>query len=274
MALVIINADDFGMSSNVCRAIIELLELGAISNTTIMVAAPGSQGRARQWGARYLYGVAGLHLQLTGGRPISPPSDIPSLIDPGSGNFLPRDAVKQADPVDVEREWVRQLEVATELLGGLPTHLDSHHGVHRLPNCSDVYLSLASELNIPVRGGGNREFEVKVKSANVRSSTKLIRDWTGHNLGPLALIESLKEMAIGVKDSDLIEVVTHPGFEDDYITSVSGLSDTARNGDRMALKALAANHWLASNGFFLVAYPKFSLPVGKRAVEKWRQLKL
>lgn len=272
MASVVINADDFGISDGVCRAIIELLESGAVSNTTVMVTEPRVQERTRRWGISYLHGVAGLHLQLTGGKPISPASEIRSIADPISGNFLPREALSRVDPADVEREWLRQIDVVTELLGGLPTHLDSHRGVHRLPDCSDVYLSIASKLKIPVRGGGSCEFEEKMRSANVPGTTKLLRDWTGRFLDVFNLKEMLKTAASGIMDGDIIEVVTHPGYWDNYLESISSLS-RARDEDRIALEILTEENWLTANGFTLVAYPRFCTPIGKGAIRKWHQSK-
>ena len=37
---VIINADDFGLSLGICKAIDELMKLGAISDTTVMMLTP------------------------------------------------------------------------------------------------------------------------------------------------------------------------------------------------------------------------------------------
>jgi predicted glycoside hydrolase/deacetylase ChbG (UPF0249 family) len=257
---VIINGDDFGISDGVCKAIIELMDNGAISNTTMMVAALGARERLRHWGVRRMRGVVGLHLQLSGGHPLSPISDIPTLVDPATGTFVSRDRLGEVDSADVAKEWRRQLEAAIDLLGGLPSHLDSHHGVHRLPNCADIYISLAAELGVPVRGGGAR-IEERMAAAHVPGSTTVIREWSGASFD----LDTLKRTLLartGERNWGIIEVVTHPGYCDDYLSAVSSLN-VAREKDRLALTQFAAEGWLSNNGFRLTAYPLF-LPVGDR----------
>jgi hypothetical protein len=40
---VIINADDYGLTRGISKSIIELLEVNAISNTTIMICVDGAE---------------------------------------------------------------------------------------------------------------------------------------------------------------------------------------------------------------------------------------
>jgi hypothetical protein len=254
MSLVVINGDDFGFSDGVCRALIELLDAGAISNTTVMIAAAHAPARVRQY-ASHLAGRAGVHLQLSNGSPLSGGPAARTLIDAATRQFRPREETEHSDPAEIEREWRRQIETVTELLGTRPTHLDSHHGVHRLDNCLDIYLGLAAEYNLPVRGG--RDIAAQMQAHRVSGSSELIRDWTGRDLGLDALKDRLLAAQRDSRAGEVIEVVAHPGYSDAYLRSASSLSD-AREGDLEALATLAEQDWLAENQFVLAAYPHLS----------------
>ena len=73
----------------------------------------------------------GVHLNLTTGRPISDPRDIPSIVDT-DGQFLDHHTFMrkanrfQCDSTDIERELSAQFDKC-ESLGFTPTHADSHH---------------------------------------------------------------------------------------------------------------------------------------------------
>lgn len=254
MHSVVINADDYGLTDGVCRAINELFDTGAVSNTTVMVTPDGARPRIQSWGRGRLPGVAGLHLTLTGGVPTSPAVDIPSLVDPATGKFLPRQALDLIDERDVETEWQHQIETFVDIVGVMPTHLDSHQGVHRLPQCYDVYLGLASKFNLPVRGGGSDVYTEKRKSAGVRGPAVLIRDWTGHDSSAEHLIEMLLSASSACGPDDVIEVVSHPAYVDDYLISISSLNNP-RDIDRVELQKLHDRELLLNNGFVLVRYP-------------------
>jgi predicted glycoside hydrolase/deacetylase ChbG (UPF0249 family) len=253
MTKIAINGDDFGLSDGVCRAIIELLEANAISNTTIMVAAEGAVERSRQWGVSGLRGVAGVHLQLSVGRPLSPSSEVSSLVD-RNGAFRPREEIATPDPAEVMIEWRRQIQLTAELLGGPATHLDSHQGAHRLPGCFDVYLALAAEFGLAVRGAPTLEYAEKMARAGVAGSTIINRDWTGRSLGLRALKRSIKDMAKQVDRDAVIEIVTHPAYIDEHLVRSSSLN-RPREQDKNDLFALARQRWLERHGYQLVAFP-------------------
>jgi chitin disaccharide deacetylase len=248
---LILNADDFLLSDGICKGIWALLEKGAVSTTTVMTIVPSAVGRARNWRLSELLGVAGVHLQLSSGRPLSSHRDAPTLVDV-SGDFVPRESLAEVAPPDVEQEWRRQIELAYELLGGPPSHLDSHHGVHHLPNCIDVYVRLAHEYQLPVRGGEG-EVRERVPSPHIRGSTVVVYDWTAKGLGVSDLHGMLLAAAQEAGSGGSVEVVTHPGFSDAYLQSTSSLNDL-RDQDLAALDELAETGWLVRNGFALTTF--------------------
>src|ERR1700742_389850 len=91
LSTLIINADDFGLSSVVNRAILASMEEGLVTSTSMMANMPGFDhaiGLARVHAK--LAGRIGIHLNLTQGRPLSEPIlDCPQFCD-ASGEFVYR----------------------------------------------------------------------------------------------------------------------------------------------------------------------------------------
>src|ERR1700753_2195819 len=74
LSTLIINADDFGLSSIVNRAILVSMEKGLVTSTSIMANMPGFDhaiGLVRVHSK--LAGRVGVHLNLTEGQPLSKP---------------------------------------------------------------------------------------------------------------------------------------------------------------------------------------------------------
>ncbi len=257
MVSLIINADDFGLTEGICRAVINLLKLNAISNTTVMICMDGAAELTTKY-RHQIAGRAGVHLQLTGEKqgvkPLSPPHEVPSLIDPVTGFFKPKEAQDDLDPEDVAREWTRQIERVADALQTKPTHLDTHHGRHRLPHLTPVYLKLAAQYDLPVRGGITRG-QINGAAFGVRSSALCVNNWSGQNKTSDALKSMLLEAAQTARDGEVLELVCHPAYCDDALSAISSWN-TVRENDRCVLEALAQEGWLEKNQIRLVRYPK------------------
>jgi chitin disaccharide deacetylase len=244
---LIINADDFGLTAGVCRSIRELLEIGAITDTTAMIAADGVIENGIYAGGRELEGHLGLHLMLTGGRPVSAPNEIPSLVG-AQGQFRKKEDVRP-DAGEVRLEWSRQVEEFEAAYGFMPTHLDSHHGVHRMDGISEVYWELASKWNIPVRSADSAWNE-RMKTASIVGPDWVDSNWTGGNLGLAALQSSILD---GFALGEIGEIVVHPGYSDEALCKVSSWTEV-REKDMADLKALCVSGWLREQGIQLVSY--------------------
>jgi len=77
---VLVNADDFGLTSGVNRAIAELHKAGLVTSTTLMARAGATDEAIATARATPSLGV-GCHVVLVDGEPVLPPQQIPSLID-------------------------------------------------------------------------------------------------------------------------------------------------------------------------------------------------
>ena len=85
---LIINADDFGLTPGVNRAIAELHQANALTSATLMATGAAFDDAVAVAHANPTLGV-GCHIVLTDGVPVSPPESIPTLIGPDGKNFRP-----------------------------------------------------------------------------------------------------------------------------------------------------------------------------------------
>jgi chitin disaccharide deacetylase len=137
MKYLIVNADDFGMTAGVNRAVVEGHQRGIVTSATAMVNMPGFDEAVLLAQENPRLGV-GLHFNITQGEPVADGAKVRSLLNAhglftGTSTALARRSlVGKLRTEEVVIELRAQLEKA--LGAGLKlTHLDSHkHGVARL----------------------------------------------------------------------------------------------------------------------------------------------
>jgi predicted glycoside hydrolase/deacetylase ChbG (UPF0249 family) len=123
MKWLIVTADDFGLTTATNCGIVEAHRKGILTSASLMVDRGGSFEAAAMARACPSLSV-GLHLELEGA----------------------------LDPDDVAFETRRQFERFLDLVGAAPTHIDSHHEVHRDPRVLPHVLACGAEASVPVRG--------------------------------------------------------------------------------------------------------------------------
>jgi predicted glycoside hydrolase/deacetylase ChbG (UPF0249 family) len=154
LSTLIINADDFGISSNVNRAILSSMEAGLVTSTSIMANMPGFEGAVE---IVYAYPCmrdrVGLHLNLTQGRPLSQLIlDHPRFCGP-DGNFV-FDRTRSLFSLDrgeeeaIVQEFRMQLDKVMAA-GIRPVHIDSHHHMHSQWALAPLVSRLARDYGIP-----------------------------------------------------------------------------------------------------------------------------
>ncbi len=136
--LLIVNADDFGLSPGVNRGIIEAHEQGVVTSTSLMVRWPGAKDAAA-YGRRNQSLSLGLHLDL-------------GEWSFKEGEWVPEYVVVDSSDADaVAREVRQQIEEFRRLVGDDPTHLDSHQHVHQNDPAKSVLQQWARKLGVPLR---------------------------------------------------------------------------------------------------------------------------
>jgi predicted glycoside hydrolase/deacetylase ChbG (UPF0249 family) len=215
---LIFNADDFGLTAGVTRAIVEASERGVVRSTTAMLCR-GNDALIRTWAPR-MRGRIGIHLQLTDGVPCLPPSEVPSLVGP-DGRF-PRTRGGIITPVrdEILAEWRAQVARLRDLAVE-PSHIDTHHHVHWREAVLPAYIELARTLALPARSGPT-PVAAALREANVPSPAALdtVAFTTDITLPRLLRIVR-KNMA--VHPGAAIEIMCHPGYVDDELRAVSTL---------------------------------------------------
>ena len=160
--LLVVNADDMGLTPGVCRAVQRAHADGIVTSTSVLAV-----GAAFEQAATAVRGAGGLglgaHLAIVGeDRPLLSPREVPTLVD-REGRFplsyrtvVARGAAGRIDPDDVAREFRAQLERVRGI--GVPvTHLDTHQHTHLWPAVAAVVVDLAREAGIRcVRLPGSR----------------------------------------------------------------------------------------------------------------------
>src|SRR6478609_7503566 len=87
-ARLILNADDFGLTRGVNRAVRELAAAGALTSATLMASGPAFDDAIAVARAHPQLGI-GCHIVLVDGTPVSPPESIPSLLGSDRRYFRP-----------------------------------------------------------------------------------------------------------------------------------------------------------------------------------------
>lgn len=155
--LLIVHADDLGMSHSVNAATIKAFETGLVNSGSIMVPCPWLPEIAA-YARSNPQADLGLHLALTSEwtsfrwGPVTPKDRVKSLLDKDGYFYLTEtEAASHADPKEVELEITAQIEKA-RALGIQPTHLDSHMGtLYQNKALFEVFLRVARNHKLPVR---------------------------------------------------------------------------------------------------------------------------
>jgi chitin disaccharide deacetylase len=259
---LIINADDFGLTSGVNRAILELHEAGVLTSTTLMAKAGATDEALKMALAMPSLGV-GCHVVLVDGVPVLPPQQIPSLIDGKTGcfpatltAFLARLFTGRIRTVDIEAEAAAQIGRLKS--GGLPlTHIDTHKHTHMFPQVLQPLLRAARAAGIhAVRNPFEPEWSVR---ATPRASLARAGEvFALRRLGPFfrRLIArenfhttdgTIAVVGTGTLDSGTVrsllqqlpegtwELVTHPGYNDADLARIRTRLRDSREIERQAL---------------------------------------
>jgi len=146
---IIINADDFGMTRSVNRAVVALAKRGTLTSTTVMVNLPFAE-EVEQLLPLEHFGI-GLHINLTQGHPILSPDRIPTLVGPdgaflGKAGFERAIRRRQVHSEEVLLEITAQFERLQGLIGARLDHIDSHQGVNKLPPVSAAVREMARQI--------------------------------------------------------------------------------------------------------------------------------
>jgi chitin disaccharide deacetylase len=135
---LIVNADDFGLTAGVNRAIIELHAAEVLTSATMMAQAPATEQAVEMARAMPSLGV-GCHVILVDGAPALGSAAVPSLVDRENGSFhstlgsfVQRLFTGRIRPKEIEAEAAAQIALL-QSFGLRLTHVDTHKHTHMFP---------------------------------------------------------------------------------------------------------------------------------------------
>jgi len=151
---LIVNADDFGLTTGVNRAISELNQRHALTSATLMARAEATQEALSIAGSSQSLGV-GCHVVLVDGLPVTPPDKLPYLSHPRTLRFAPTlgsllsKLLLSGRAIEAEIEAEASAQIALLQSRGLHvTHIDTHKHTHMFPRVLRPVLRAARAAGI------------------------------------------------------------------------------------------------------------------------------
>jgi len=263
---LIVNADDFGLTSGVNRAIVELHAAGLVTSTSLMARA-GAADEAIELARATPSLCVGCHVVLVDGAPVLPAEKIPSLVDARTGHFLNsltafllRLFTGRIRADEIEAEAAAQI-AHLQQRGVRLTHVDTHKHTHIFSAVLRPVLRAAGAAGIrAVRHPFEPEWAVRaalgaplarvVQVAALRSLAPRIRkiiaqdgfittDGTIAMAGTGTLDTAALRSLLGQLPAGTWELVTHPGYNDADLERVRTRLRASRDVERMALAVIS-----------------------------------
>lgn len=282
MRRLIVNADDFGLTPGVNRAILEAHNQGIVTSATLMANSSAfSEAVSLSQSARDL--SVGCHIVLVDGSPVSDPRSVSSLLHSPDRNFhnslitFARLALQgKIDSDQIEAEAVAQIR-KLQVAGIQVSHIDTHKHTHMFPAVLRAVLKAARMCGVPavrnpfesvklshllqypdtwkrwleVRAlrGFSAKFHQAVNDASMHTPDGTLGIVATGSLGQRFLEFLLKSIPEGTW-----ELVCHPGYNDEALGNVRTRLRESRERELRALTSREAREWLTREGIDLISY--------------------
>lgn len=291
MRRLIVNADDFGFTAGVNRAIVEAHTRGIVTSSTLM-----ANGRAFEDAVALAKTVprlsVGCHVVLIDGEPVLDPEQISSIVSRASGRTRFRDGLKsfvarafagRLNSIEIEAEATAQIG-KLQSAGVSVSHVDTHKHTHLFPAVLRPLLHAARACGVhavrnpfgpgkPLRSSEllmrptlwTRYAEVRVlralaaKFRDAAASEGMITpDGTLGIVVTGALDEKLFRAIAEIIPEGTWEFVCHPGYNDADLQSSSTRLRESREVELHLLTMPEAKELLLKQGIELISYREIS----------------
>jgi hopanoid biosynthesis associated protein HpnK len=289
---LIVNADDFGFTAGINRAIVEAHTRGIVTASTLM-----ANGRAFEDAVRLAATMpdlsVGCHVVLIDGEPVLDAEQLPSLTEAHSSGPRFRDGIKsfaaralagRLNAVEIEAEataQIRKLQSAGVSVSHVDTHKHTHLfpaalrpllraaracGVHAIRNPFGPRKPLKSSTLLTRPSLWARYAEVRILrtlAANFSDTAK--REGFATPDGTLgvvvtgALDEKLFRAIAAAIPEGTWEFVCHPGYNDDDLKSAKTRLRQSRETELRVLTMPEARQLLLDQGIVLISYRELAL---------------
>jgi hopanoid biosynthesis associated protein HpnK len=290
MRRLIVNADDFGFTAGVNRAILEAHTGGIVTSSTLM-----ANGRVFQEAVGLAKTVprlsVGCHIVLIDGEPVGDAKSLPSIVPKkGSGvrfrdnlkSFAARALSGQLNPREIEMEATAQIR-KLQSAGIRVSHLDTHKHTHLFPAVLGPLLRAGQACGVPAirnpfgprkplksgelltrPGLWTRYAEVKVlRSLAARFNRAAKREGLLTPDGTIgievtgSLDEQLFRAIASIIPEGTWEFVCHPGYNDEDLKSANTRLRESREVELRVLTMPQAREVLLAQGISLISYDDF-----------------
>lgn len=259
---ILINADDLGYTPTINQTIFDLFNRGRLFSSSLLVNMRHSLNAIQKYKSHPGLKVGG-HLNLTKGRPLLTPKQIPSLVDNleefwPTKQFFARTITGLTNFDEVEFELRTQIEYLSAS-GIQPTHLDSHSHWHLLPPLRKLITRLAEEYQISGirQSAPNRTllparlwFAITDRKKYPQSDFRMpdymlsLHQWMGADGQPIPLFFS-EQLRRQIAHPDVtVELVVHPGKLHDPDFPPDTLLTHQRQWEVDFLLSARFNEWL------------------------------
>ena len=287
MRRLIVNADDFGLTPGVNRAIVEAHSRGIVTSSTLMANGPAFDDAVRKAQTVPDLGI-GCHVVLIDGKPVIDGKKLPSIASQqsegihfrnGLKSFAARALTGRLDPEEIEAEVTAQIR-KLQSAGLSVSHVDTHKHTHLFPAVLRPLLRSAKTCGVlglrnplgprkPLRSTEllrrpslwTRYAELKVLStlANkfrlvAQREDMLTTDGTLGIVVTGALDEQLFRAISDIIPEGTWEFVCHPGYNDDALKTVNTRLRESREAELRLLTMPEVRELLASKGIQLISY--------------------
>ena len=151
MRCLIINADGYGFTEGVTRAIEECIEFGTVRSLSANVNFKRAEGLTDLLRKHPDLSV-GCHVNPIVGCPVLAPERVPSLVDENGEffykTFSRRFLLGRIRLAELRAEMMAQVEKTRDLVGAAFSHIDFHMGLHRLPGLYGIFLDVAEKAGV------------------------------------------------------------------------------------------------------------------------------
>jgi predicted glycoside hydrolase/deacetylase ChbG (UPF0249 family) len=262
---LIVNADDFGLTAGVNRAILELHLGGILTSSTLMARAAATEEAIELARATPSLSV-GCHIVLVDGEPVLPTAQLGSLANPDTGRlqptlggFLKRLLSGRIRGAEIEAEAAAQI-ASLQGRGVRLTHVDTHKHTHMFPAVLRPLLRAARaagiravrnpfELGWSVRATPGAPWLRRTEVTLLRRLEPAFRRIVAEE-GFVTTDGAIGVLATGTLDAATVssllralpagtwELVTHPGYNDGDLAQAHTRLLASRETEREALSAL------------------------------------
>jgi hopanoid biosynthesis associated protein HpnK len=284
---LIINADDFGFTAGVNRAIVEAHSHGVVTSSTLMANGPAFPDAVQLAGTIPQMSV-GCHVVLIDGQPLLDPKAVSSLLDRNTGNGRFRDGIGgfalralagRLDPREIEAEVTAQIR-KLQAAGIAVSHLDTHKHTHLFPGVLRPLLRAGAACGVravrnpfgprrPLRSGQllaqpgiwTRYAEMRVLQGFAGRFRATVKEegfaTPGGTLGVEVtgvLDETLFRAIANNVPEGTWEFVCHPGYNDADLKAAKTRLRESRETELRALTLPEARTALSQAGIELISY--------------------